>query len=78
MAPTPWAVDPEEMEPLVSCSACARVWHSPVLADGLREIGCCPRCGGTLAWSETAGSVTTTVLADPDIAPHLVLGVPRR
>jgi hypothetical protein len=67
--------------PLVRCEACARTWHSRTMAEGLRTIGCCPRCGGLLIWidegaSGEAGVPVRTI--DAAVAPHLVLGVPRR
>lgn len=72
-------------DPLVHCAGCARAWHSPTLADGLRLVGKCPRCGGTLVYAEAAPSpVPAAALADAvstdraAVAPHLVLGVPRR
>ncbi|MCW3038551.1 MAG: hypothetical protein JWM31_456, partial [Solirubrobacterales bacterium] len=37
---------------LVSCLGCSRTWHSRTMADGLRTIGRCPRCGGELAWTD--------------------------
>lgn len=72
------------MDPaLVSCLDCARTWHSRTMADGLRTIGQCPRCRGTLQWAEdAAGASASPVSAAPapeaGVAPHLVLGVPRR
>lgn len=80
------------MDPaLVSCRGCSRTWHSRTMADGLRAIGRCPRCSGELAWADApavdpAGGVApaAAVVAVPvaaargDVAPHLVLGVPRR
>ena len=67
--------------PLVRCGACAREWHSATLAEGLREMDGCPRCGGTLEFSDTAPEAHTGVdapAAGSETAPHLVLGVPRR
>lgn len=67
------------MDPaLVSCTSCSRTWHSLTMAEGLRAIGRCPRCGGTLEWLATAEQSTTDAPAPrTDQAPHLVLGVPR-
>ncbi|MCW3000130.1 MAG: hypothetical protein JWN65_3679 [Solirubrobacterales bacterium] len=67
--------------PLVRCRACTRTWHSRTMAEGLRTIGRCPRCGGALAWlgegadGDPAAAERTV---DEAVAPHLVLGVPRR
>ena len=51
------------------------------MAEGLREMDGCPRCGGTLEFSDTAPAAHTGVdapAAGSETAPHLVLGVPRR
>ncbi len=64
--------------PLVRCEDCTRTWHSRTMSEGLRAVGCCPRCSGTLIWNDdsvTAPSVTA-VLGEA-LAPHLVMGVPR-
>jgi len=80
---------------LVRCLGCTRTWHSHTMADGLRSIGTCPRCGGELEWAEgqdapapsvvtpaataaTGSAAATPVNGTGDIAPHLVLGLPRR
>ena len=47
------------------------------MAEGLRLVGACPRCGGALTFaadspSEAPERSTTAV------APHLVLGFPQR
>ncbi len=68
-------------KPLVSCRSCERTWHSQTMADGLRTIGCCPRCSGELAWHEDIGPAKSEIAAGSEgrtVAPHLVLGVPRR
>jgi hypothetical protein len=70
------------MEPaLVHCSGCRRDWHSPTLAAGLREVGSCPRCGGTLVFFAPPAAPAPGPRRGTDdgaLAPHLVLGVPRR
>ncbi len=51
------------------------------MADNLRSIGCCPRCGATLRWMRAATEADAGGCAgsvDLTIAPHLVLGAPRR
>jgi hypothetical protein len=66
---------------LVSCGSCHRTWHSQTMAEGLRLVGCCPRCGGPLAWDDETPSPSGSAPAFDDgaaVAPHLVLGVPRR
>ncbi len=74
------------MDPaLVTCRGCSRTWHSITMAEGLRVIGACPRCGGELDWADGSGPaevsvpvhVVTNVRGDA-VAPHLVLGLPRR
>lgn len=65
--------------PLVRCSSCSRSWHSRTMANGLRDVGSCPRCGGELVWSDdVAGEEPATAHDAAGVAPHLVLGVPRR
>ncbi|MBA2348804.1 MAG: hypothetical protein H0V81_10965 [Solirubrobacterales bacterium] len=75
--------------PLVHCAGCARAWHSPTMADGLRLVGSCPRCGGVLVYADDApaplaaervqASATERVPPpEAELAPHLVLGLPRR
>lgn len=67
-------------KPLVTCRSCERTWHSKTMADGLRTIGCCPRCSGELAWHEDAAPQPDlpALYGASTVAPHLVLGVPRR
>jgi len=67
--------------PAVTCDDCDRVWNSATLADGLRLIGSCPRCGGSLTFhdqSADAPSESTPPAGQVRVAPHLVLGIPRR
>lgn len=65
--------------PLVRCEACTRTWHSRTMSEGLRAVGCCPRCSGTLVWSESPAPAPSVAAALSDaLAPHLVMGVPRR
>ena len=66
-------------EPAVRCAACAYVWRSASMAEGLRLLGACPRCGGELRFRDVApasGAPAEQVIGSA--APHLVLGVPRR
>lgn len=50
------------------------------MAEGLRLLGSCPRCGGELDFAETqptdAGHASQQ--GEATVAPHLVLGIPRR
>ena len=67
--------------PLVHCGSCGREWRSPTMAEGLREVGACPRCGGTLSFRDAVGAaapVAQPAAPSAGTAPHLVLGVPRR
>jgi hypothetical protein len=67
-------------EPRVHCLACLFVWHSEAMADGLRVIGKCPRCSGALRFHESADAPAPVVPDEPvvAVAPHRVLGLPRR
>ena len=61
------------------CRDCHYEWHSPAMADGLRLLGSCPKCGGELVFAtvEPAHEADDSPIMDGR-APHLVLGVPRR
>ena len=48
------------------------------MAEGLRLIGSCPRCRGDLLFAEDAAPASTAAASDAnEVAPHLVLGLPR-
>ena len=67
--------------PAVICQDCGRSWNSASLAEGLRLLGSCPRCGGTLEFRVDDGASpgpVTPPQGRPGVAPHLVLGIPRR
>jgi hypothetical protein len=79
----------EPKRPAVTCKSCARTWNSAAMAEGLQLLGACPRCGGELEFDDRARRVTRDQPADaasapagdpatPEVAPHLVLGIPRR
>ena len=66
--------------PAVSCTSCNFAWNSAAMAEGLRLLGSCPKCGGELSF---AGETPRAERFDrPMFAvaaePHLVLGIPRR
>jgi hypothetical protein len=64
-------------DPAVTCQDCRFVWYSQAMAEGLRALGTCPRCGGELefhAAAETVAEPVTPAAAEP----ARVLGVPRR
>jgi hypothetical protein len=66
--------------PSVRCSGCGFSWNSSAMAEGLRLLGSCPKCGGELEFRETTSRDTRfEPVADTGrTAPHLVLGIPRR
>jgi hypothetical protein len=71
-------------EPAVRCSSCAFKWNSRAMAEGLRLLGSCPKCGGELRFAGDAQPAAREPvaaersLAPRPVAPHLVLGIPRR
>ena len=78
----PEDVDTESMAPVpaVRCSSCAFAWNSSAMAEGLRLLGSCPKCGGALAFADDdAGATDRFERTDGHgaSAPHLVLGIPR-
>ena len=66
--------------PAVRCSSCHFAWNSAAMAEGLRLLGSCPKCGGELVFSSDAPAPPSAERAASasDAAPHLVLGIPRR
>jgi len=66
--------------PAVTCRDCDRTWNSASLADGLRLLGSCPRCGGELSFRDDVEPPEQSTPAEggAEVAPHLVLGIPRR
>jgi hypothetical protein len=71
----------ESKPPAVTCTSCARTWNSASMAEGLRLVGSCPRCGGSLEFAASSDAQASERLAPQDagsVAPHLVLGIPRR
>jgi hypothetical protein len=70
---------PAPADPAVHCQDCGYEWHSPAMAEGLRLIGSCPKCGGELAFAAAQAPSQAPESPTTDVrAPHLVLGVPRR
>ena len=63
-------------KPRVACTDCGFEWFGPTAADGLRTVGHCTRCGGTLRFNEENG---LPPIPEPvaDMPAHLVLGNPR-
>jgi hypothetical protein len=69
------------VSPAVKCRDCGRSWNSASLAEGLRLLGACPRCSGTLEFrdaAESAAGPSTPPAGHAPVEPHLVLGIPRR
>ena len=67
--------------PAVTCTSCERAWNSAAMAEGLRLLGACPRCGGTLKFAadeHPAAAQRTERAGEAAVAPHLVMGIPRR
>ena len=68
--------------PAVRCSSCEFAWNSAAMAEGLRLLGSCPKCGGGLEFQEDDLDRHRRVVLAPAPAgavdPHLVLGIPRR
>ena len=72
-------VDRQAPAPSVHCLGCGFEWHSQAMAEGLRLLGSCPKCGGELAYAQTEPAHEAAQPPNMDLrAPHLVLGVPRR
>jgi hypothetical protein len=64
--------------PAVSCTACGFAWNSAAMAEGLRLLGSCPKCSGELSFRNDAPEAPRVSRTDRALAPHLVLGIPRR
>lgn len=64
--------------PAVRCCSCEAVWNSAAMVDGLRLLGSCPKCGGTLEFHGEAPAPERFDRPKDAVAPHLVLGIPRR
>lgn len=64
----------------MTCRDCGFAWRSAAMAEGLRALGSCPRCGGRLEFAHAAARPAAPEPEAPRAqpAPHLVLGIPRR
>jgi len=60
----------------VRCKSCAFTWNTAAMAEGLRVLGCCPKCKGELEFG-TRGQAAPEPTRTAADAPHLVLGIPR-
>jgi hypothetical protein len=73
----------ENSHAAVHCEGCSYDWRTAAMADGLRLIGSCPRCGGALTFAADAPvappvDTAAELAADTSSrAPHMVLGMPR-
>ncbi len=71
-----------ERTPAVSCSGCGFTWNSEAMAEGLRLLGSCPKCSGALLFRadsvEEPRIARSAAESSGAVAPHLVLGIPRR
>ena len=88
------SVEAEDMTPApaVRCSSCRFAWNSATMAEGLRLLGSCPKCGGGLEFrggeaaverfdrgvTPVPTPVPVPAAAAAGKAPHLVLCIPRR
>jgi hypothetical protein len=52
------------------------VCYGATAADGLKALGHCIRCGGTIVFSEDLRPPADKTI-DPRLGPHQVLGAPR-
>jgi hypothetical protein len=72
----------ESKPPAVTCTSCERTWMSASMAEGLRLLGACPRCGGALNFAEGDAKLPAVARITPEdavaMAPHMVMGIPRR
>jgi hypothetical protein len=72
--------------PAVRCTACGFAWNSAAMAEGLKLIGTCPKCDGTLEFRDQLDASGRPLDIEGDaeraatkgVAPHLALGIPRR
>ena len=68
-----------DTRPAATCTACGFAWRSAAMAEGLRLLGSCPRCGGELEFATDGAPAPAS--QEPEVAdvdPSRVLGVPRR
>jgi hypothetical protein len=66
----------------VRCRSCQFTWNTPAMAEGLKVLGCCPKCKGDLEFGALAAAAPVADALDAahaaaTAAPHLVLGIPR-
>lgn len=65
--------------PRVTCDACAYAWYGETVAHGLRIVGRCPRCDGSLSFRDPEDApLREDDVPDlpPDASPAAVLGTP--
>jgi hypothetical protein len=59
------------------CRDCRFQWNTQGMAEGLRLIGSCPKCGGELEFGTRGAEPAAPAPSAPVAEPHLVLGIPR-
>ena len=66
--------------PVVTCTSCNRVWRSAAMAEGLRYVGACPRCGGELEFHDEPAAQGPERDTDAlvGVEPQRALGIPKR
>ena len=66
--------------PRVRCEGCEFAWFGASAAHGLRLVGSCPRCGGSLTFLDENGDHRQPESDERlrDVAPAAVLGLPTR
>jgi hypothetical protein len=62
--------------PVARCESCGFACYGATAADGLKALGHCIRCGGTIVFSEDLRPPPDKTI-DPRLGPHQVLGTPR-
>lgn len=66
--------------PRVRCGGCSFEWFGPTASHGLRIVGACPHCGGTLDFlvdaAADAAAIAGVDTAIDGVAPSSVLGTP--
>jgi uncharacterized paraquat-inducible protein A len=63
--------------PTVSCTQCKAAWYGRSMAEGLRLLAACPRCGAELMFTSIPSSAVASDHSVDEVPPHLVLGIPR-
>ncbi len=72
------ATEVQPPEALAWCERCGFEWHGHIAVHGLRVIGHCPRCQGTVRFRDEPASVARLEerQQEEDVQPWQVLGTP--